>query len=50
MVFNQDVYGYQLLYHNCCCQDCPLWYLIKMLMVVSYYFITAALGIVLSGI
>ena len=50
MVFDQDVYGCQSLYHNYCCQDYPLWYLIKMFMSISHYIITAALKIVLDGI
>ena len=50
MVFDQDVYGCQLLYHHCCFHDYPLWYMIKMFMAVSYYIITAAVRIILYGI
>ena len=49
MEFDQDVCGCQLLYHNCCGQDYPLWYLIKMFMAVSYYIITTAVRIILYG-
>ena len=48
MLFDQDVYVCQLLYHNFCCQDYSLWYLIKMFMAVSYYIITAAVRIILK--
>ena len=47
MVFDQDVYGCQLLYHNCCCQDYPSCYLTKMFVPVSYYAIPAAVRIIL---
>ena len=50
MVFNQCAFGCRLLYHNCCCRDYPIWYLIKMFMAVRYYIITAAVRIGLYGI
>ena len=37
-------------YYNGCCHDYPLWYLIIVLMAVSYYLITAAVRIILYGI
>ena len=40
MVFDQYACGCQLLYHNCCCQDNPLWYLFKIFMSVSYLYHT----------
>ena len=50
MVFDYCAYGCQLSYHNCCCQDYPLWYFIKMFMAVSYYIITAAVWIPINDI
>ena len=47
MVFDQYVCGCQLLYHNCCFQDYPLWYLIYMFMVVSYCIKNAAVRFLL---
>ena len=49
MVIDHCAYGCQLLY-NCCCQDYPLWYLIKMCIAVGYYIITAAVRIILYDI
>ena len=50
MLFDQDVYGSQLSYHNWYYLDYPLCYLIKMFMAAGNHIITSAVRIILYGI